>query len=185
MKKLLLAAMGLTGLLASCGGTVVVTYPAVTITQLNSYTSDFYTERVENGQTVRDYVICNDRATNVYMDTSWSGPLARLAANLTYTSNSGATRQNEISTVQFAADTSGRDVFQYTIGANALTSNATALSVKKSSGLSAQSLKPQAIVVSPVAIGTVAVDLWGYNPAGVKSNVLEAPQTIPVLSSCN
>lgn len=183
MKKIALTALGLTGLLASCGPGMIVSPTPVRITTLNSYTTDYYRERVENGQVVRDYVICNDRTTNLYMDVSWTGPLTRLEARLTYTPTAGASTSRVVSTNTFSPDISGRDIFTYTLEANTVT-GAGALSATRSSNLSAQAIKAQAIVVNPANMGTLAVDLWGYNANGVKSNELQAPGTLPVLATC-
>ncbi|MBZ9712116.1 hypothetical protein [Deinococcus multiflagellatus] len=180
MKRAALAALGLMGVLASCNVTVTgPTAQPVTITQLNSYTSDYYYETVENGQTKRNYVICNDRQTRLYLDVSWSGPLSQLGARFTTTRN-GSTSSKEVSTNVFGANTSGRDTFTYTIGAGALPLSA------RSGGptLAAQKLAAQAIVVTPSTMGNVAVDIWGYNPDGLKSRELQAPGTIPIVASC-
>lgn len=171
---MLLGAVGLSAMLASCGGVEVVFEP-VTIKAINSYTSDWYREVTDpiTGQTKREYVICYDRPTTVQMDVSWTGPLSRLDAEFEG-ANTGTTTVK--TTGSFIVDTSGNDVFSYQFAAGMAP-----LSLSKS-GLGAQSIKAQAIIVNPANRGTTFVTVWGYNPNGLKSNEKQAPQGIPVVN---
>lgn len=164
---MMLGAVGLSALLASCGGVVVISDP-VQITAINEYTSDYYYND-QNGNRV--YVICDNRDTNVYMDVSWTGALSRLNARFEGTQDPAI----EKTTGPFVPDVSGRDTFSYTFAPGAAP-----LSVSKSK-LSAQALKSQAIIVNPVQKGATFVTVWGYNPDGLKSNEFEAPKGIPVV----
>ncbi|MFB9992546.1 hypothetical protein ACFFLM_11270 [Deinococcus oregonensis] len=171
MKKLLLGLVGLSAALASCGVTVDVGGP-VTLTALNSYTTDWYRNVSDgNGGTKPEYVICDNRDTTVVMDVSWTGTLTRL--DVSFEGSQGGKVPE--STGQFSPDSSGNDVFTYTFGPRMAP-----LSLKKD-GLSAQALKAQAIVVNPVNKGTTFVTLTGYNLSGQPSNPLVAPQGIPVV----
>ncbi|UQN05860.1 hypothetical protein [Deinococcus sp. QL22] len=171
MKKLLLGLVGLSAALASCGVTVDVGGP-VTITALNSYTTDWYRNVADgNGGTKPEYVICDNRNTTVLMDVSWVGTLAQL--DVRFEGSQGGVLPK--STGQFSPDSSGNDVFSYVFGPNMAP-----LSFKKS-GLSAQALKAQAIIVNPVNKGTTFVTISGYTPSGIMSNELKAPQGIPVV----
>ncbi|THF69949.1 hypothetical protein E7T06_09300 [Deinococcus sp. Arct2-2] len=171
MKKLLLGLVGLSAALASCGVTVDVGGP-VTITALNSYTSDWYRNVPDgNGGTKPEYVICDNRDTTVVMNVSWVGTLAQL--DVSFEGSKGGKLAE--STGQFTPDSSGNDVFTYMFGPNMAP-----LSLNKTA-ISAQSLKPQAIIVNPTNKGTTFVTLTGYSASGLKSNSLVAPQGIPVV----
>ena len=175
MKKMLLGAVGLSAVLASCGDVGVV-YEPVTITAINSFTSDYYRVVTDptTGQPRNEYVICYDRPTTVYMDVSWNGPLSRLDARFEGASTNQTTTKT---TGTFPVDTSGNDTFTYQFAAGAAP-----LSVSKGNNLGAQNLKPQAIIVNPVNKGTTYVTVWGYNPNGLKSNEYDAPGGIPVVT---
>lgn len=171
---MLLGAVGLSAVLASCGSVDIVFDP-VTITAVNSYTSDYYRDVTDptTGQTKREYVICDDRQTTVQMNVSWTGPLSRLDA----TFEGANTRETMTKTTgDFVLDTSGRGDFFYTFDVGMAP-----LSLSKGK-VGAQSLKPQAIIVNPVNKGTTYVTISGYNPDGLKSNEFDAPQGIPVVN---
>lgn len=171
MKKMLLGAVGLSAVLASCGG-VGVTYSPVTITAVNSFTSDHYRVVTDpnTGLPKNEYVICDDRATTVTMDVSWTGPLSRLDAWFEGATTGQTTARR--STGNFPVDSSGRDTFTYTFAAGTAP-----LSVSKGNGLGAQ-----AIVINPVNKGTTYVNVQGFNPNGLPSNIFEAPAGIPVVT---
>lgn len=180
MKKLMLAAAGLTGILASCGSTggpVLTT--SVTITDA-TYTSDFYYEEVQNGTTVPRYVICNDRTNNLYLNVKWSGYLTQFGARFTKELNDGTTTSTEVNSAVSAPVLNGSRTFTYTMGTGATPLN---VSVGGPS-LSAQKVNAQAIVVTPTTIGNVFATVWGYNEAGLKGPELPLPGGIPVLASC-
>ena len=165
MKKVLLTAVGLTGLLAGCGA-VTVAYGPVTLNSAQ-YTSNWSYTNI-NGQT--QYIICDDRDTTVTMDVMWTGPLSRLDALF-----EGATTQRAATTRTtgvFAPDYTGRDTFTYTFGAGMVP-----LGVTKGE---TTALKAQAIVVNPTNKGTSFVTVQGFNPDGVPSNKIQVPQGIPV-----
>ncbi|ASN81037.1 MULTISPECIES: hypothetical protein [Deinococcus] len=162
MKKMLLAAISMTGLLASCGGGFISA--PVDVTAVNGFTSN-WTRTNSQGQ--QEYIICDDRDTTVTMDVSWTGPLAKLDA---YFDGAQGTRFPEgklQTTGWFAPDTSGRDTFTYTFGPGMAP-------LKTSSGV-----KAQAIVINPVQKGTTFVTVTGYNPDGQADSV-QAPGGIPV-----
>ncbi|MDB5045778.1 MAG: hypothetical protein JWQ08_1828 [Deinococcus sp.] len=171
MKKLLLGLVGLSAALASCGGSVDIGGP-LTITALNSYTTDWYRNVPDgNGGLKPEYVICNDRATTVYMDVSWNGPLSQLAVQFQGSNNTTVEKRTSV----FSPDYSGRDVFNYVFQPGMAP-----LSLTKS-GVSAQSVKPQAIIVNPVNQGTTFVNIYGFDAYGIQSNTLVGPQGIPVV----
>ncbi|MFC4425298.1 hypothetical protein [Deinococcus navajonensis] len=165
MKRLLMVALGTSGVLASCTTSGSVPYEAVNLTGVQ-YTSNWsYTDA--NGQT--QYVICDNRDTTVTMNVTWTGPLARLDALF-----EGATTQRAPvvkTTGDFAPDYSGQDTFTYTFAPGLVP-----LAVGKGSS----ALRAQAIVVNPVNRGTSFVSVRGYNPNGLQSNTVQVPQGIPV-----
>ncbi|WP_412029044.1 hypothetical protein [Deinococcus yunweiensis] len=90
MKKLLLAAMGLTGLLASCGGTVVVT-PGVTpvrVTQVTDYDTqytaqaDYYNTSGTKVISAGESMICDNLTTQVFVKFNWTGDLGSATLRL-------------------------------------------------------------------------------------------------------
>ncbi|MCD0169279.1 hypothetical protein [Deinococcus sp. 23YEL01] len=180
MKKLALAAIGLTGILASCGATVSFEGQPVSINGA-TYTSNYYYDSIENGQTKRNYVICNDRSTDLYLDLAWSGGLSQVAARFISTKNDGSSQTKVASTSVFNPIYDSRDRFTYTIGTGAVPLSL----AKSSSSIAVQKLEAQRIIVTPATIGNVAVDVWGYNEFGYKGPELNIPGTIPIVASCN
>jgi len=172
MKKMLLGAVGLSAVLASCG-VDMVGYGPVTLTAVNSFTSDWYRVVTDpnTGQARNEYVICNDERTTVTMDVSWTGPLSQLAAEFEG-ANTRETTQKV--TDRFAADYSGRDQFTYSFNPGMAP-----LSMNKGS---TPNLKAQAIIVNPTNLGTTYLTVWGYNPDGVQSDTITVPQGIPVVN---
>lgn len=157
---MLLAAISMTGLLASCGGGFISA--PVDVTAVNGFTSN-WTRTNSQGQ--EESIICNDRETTVTMDVSWTGPLAKLDATF---EGANTTNKNTTKTTGwFAPDVSGRDTFNYTFGPNMAP-------LKNNEGVTAQ-----AIVVNPVQIGTTYVTVTGYNPDGQTDSAV-APKGIPV-----
>ncbi|GGK32292.1 hypothetical protein GCM10008955_27690 [Deinococcus malanensis] len=152
------------GLLAGCGS-VTVAYEPVTLNSVQ-FTSNWFVE--SNGN--RQYIICNDRETTVFMDVRWTGPLARLDARF---EGQNTTANNTTRTTgYFAPDYSGARQFTYTFGAGMAPQS---LTKGQNAALSAQ-----AIVVNPVNRGTTFLTVTGYNPDGVPSNTIQLPQGIPV-----
>lgn len=186
MKKVLLAAMGLSGVLASCGGSVVVGVGGgyygdgqSTNLQLNSLTN--YRTSWQLSSNVQDqsgrtltagtYIICDNTNTDISVDLTWTGGLSKLGLQLRGV-NSDTYRN--ISVYPYSVvDTSGSGTATYSLGA------AMAPLATKSS------LSAQAIVVNPIT----AVDIKGYtyvraqglDAFGLASNVLTSGYSIPVV----
>lgn len=186
MKRLMMAAVGLTGVLAGCGGVdVVVDYgfapgnqyaPNLKLNEL-SYTTNYQASadfNDQNGNTVRkgDYLICDNRNTTMFVDLEWTGGLNRLYLQFKGL-KTGATK-----TVPFYAfngsDTSGAGQAQFTFG-------------PETAPLSLNTVSPQAIVVNPVIVnvkGNTYVRVQGVDQNGFNSNILESVTAIPVVN-CN
>lgn len=157
---MLLAAVGLSGLLASCGGSVVVgsdTPP--TITSANGLYTD---HRLQVAVTDADtgtvypagtYVVCDNLNTTVQMNVSWTGALYDLDVYATG-GYYGDTHRLDTYTAEGASNDSGTVV--YTFGPRAVP-----LSVNKGKGLTAQ-----AITVNPI----IAVDVKGQTSIVVQGN---------------
>lgn len=185
MKKLALAAIGLTGILASCGATVTVTggftpgsgaSNSLSLKEF-AYSTQYRTTTAftdQNGNTVQagSYVICDNLNTEMYVDLKWQGGLSKLY-------------------VQFEGLTTGdrRNLEFYSYGnvdysgsgraTSTLTPATAPLRVLTQSKLSAQ-----AIVVNPVIVrvkGNTYVKMQGLDEGGQYSNVLTSAQAFPVV----
>lgn len=174
MKKMLLGAVGLSAMLASCGG-VIVADPVTNLTVTGYQTNYQLTTDVrdQNGQTITkgSYVICDNRNTRVGVDVSWRGGLQQLAIQF-----KGA-RTGETKTVATEdygpIDYRGAGRYEYTL----------------QPGMAPQSLKngigAQAIIVNPITNvnvkGYTFVRVQGYDAAGNASNISESVTQIPVV----
>lgn len=167
---MLIAALGLSGLLASCGGDLgtVNNSSPVTITNIGSFTSDWY---YMDG-TTKKYVICRDKTTTVEFNVSWTGPLARLDATFKGGST-GATVTK--STGYFTPDFSGNDVFTYTFDAGMAPQSF-------GKGEAAAKLKAQSIIVTPKNPATTSLTVQGFNQDGNPSNSFPAVLPLEVVT---
>lgn len=178
MKKIVLAAVGLTGLLASCGGTVVV-QPSdpVRNLQLSAYQSQ-YTLPTEYRDTTTGVtyprgtsIICDNLNTRLSVDLTWDGTINMVGARLVGR-DTGATRTVYSSNLGdlYSARPS---TFEFVVGPN------TAPLSMTRTGLSSQ-----AIVVTPVNTFTVKgatfVDVQAQSSDGTVSNVVKSVQALPV-----
>lgn len=176
MKKVLLAAAGLTGLLASCGGSVVIVADPVTSLQLLEYKSGYslptaYTDTsTGTSYPAGTYIICDNLPTRLSATLDWNGDAARFGFQLEGSKGGTATVFTGYSSNGYSANPS---TFEITVGANVAP-----LSVK-ASGLNAQ-----AIVVTPVNTFTVKgytfLNVVGESRDGRRSNVVKSVQGIPV-----
>ncbi|GHF28962.1 hypothetical protein HNQ07_000924 [Deinococcus metalli] len=187
MKKVLLAAIGvagLSGVLASCGTTAVISIGFAPGTQRSStltldsmaYTTNYQTQSAftdQNGNSIAagSYVICDNLSTQMYVDLEWTGGLKNLYVQFKGLST-GATK-----TVPFypfsGVDYSGSGTATYTLGAGTAP-----LSVSPKVGA-------QAIVVSPVIVnvkGNTYVNVQGTDQYGYNSNILTSAQALPVVN---
>ncbi|MFN4252392.1 hypothetical protein [Deinococcus sp.] len=185
MKKLVLAAIGLTGILASCGVTVTVSdgftpgSGASGSLRLNdfAYSTQYRTTTAftdQNGNTVAagSYVICDNLNTEMYVDLTWQGGLSKLYVQFEGL-NTGNKRNLEFysyGNVDYSG--SGR-------ATSTLTPNTAPLRVLTQNKLSAQ-----AIVVNPVIVrvkGNTFVRVQGVDQNGQYSNIKESAQAFPVV----
>lgn len=183
MKKLLIAAVGMTGILAGCGSVTVTGdfgfapggqyAPNLTLKEIgystNYQASANFTD--QNGGTVQkgDYLICDNANTTMFVDLKWTGGLNKL-----YLQFKGLTTGAK-QTVPFYAfnssDTSGSGQAQFTFGPN-------------TAPLSVNKVVPQAIVVNPVIVnvkGNTYVRVQGVDQNGFNSNIIESVTAIPVV----
>ncbi|WP_229777957.1 hypothetical protein [Deinococcus seoulensis] len=185
MKKLALAAIGLTGILASCGATVTVTGGFTPGTGASNslrlkdfaYSTQYRTTTAftdQNGNTVAagSYVICDNLNTEMYVDLTWQGGLSKLYVQFEGL-NTGATKDQQFfSYGQVDYSGSGR-------ATSTLAPNTAPLRVLTQNKLSAQ-----AIVVNPVIVrvkGNTFVRVQGVDQNGQYSNIKESAQAFPVV----
>ncbi|MFC3834728.1 MULTISPECIES: hypothetical protein [Deinococcus] len=183
MKKLMLAAMGLTGLLASCGGGVVTVVDPVRNVSLLEYKSQYslptaYTDTATGTvYPAGSSIICDNFSTKLSATLDWDGDAARFAFQLEGSKGGKATVLT--GTSGGGNGYSGNpSIFEITVGAGVAP-----LSVK-AAGLSAQ-----AIVVDPVNTFTVKgvtfLNIQGQSRDGSVSNVAQSVQGIPVADCTN
>lgn len=159
MKKLLLAALGLTGVLASCGdgGTMADSTPPTLTNASGLYTNHKLTVTATDVDTgtvypAGTYVICDNRNTTIELSVSWTGQLWDLDL-FTIGGYYGSTYDYLGS---YAADGrwNGSGTISYTFGPNA-------------APLSLDSkLSAQAITVNPVT----AIRVKGFTGIAVQGN---------------
>lgn len=168
MKKLLLAALGATGLLASCGGGGVTigsgyygeynSAASAQLTSLTNYTTDY----TYNGT----YVICSDADTTLSFNLNWSGYLSAVGFQL-----KGYNTGNYLNTDTYAVNSSA---------------GSAPVSITVARGMaplkvSSTPIKAQAIVVNPVDLGYTYVRAQGVDGNGYYTNVVETNYSIPVM----
>ncbi|WP_245557761.1 hypothetical protein [Deinococcus apachensis] len=185
MKRMLLGALGLSAVLASCGDITVFipdpipgTQPSPTLTleAVTGYNTSYRLTqdvRDQNGQTITagTNVICDNGNTQMAVDVDWTGGLSRLYAQFK------GLRTGDYENVTFypfgSVDYSGSGTATYTFGPNTAPQ-----SVGKSIGA-------QAIVVNPVTDvnvkGYTYVRLQGLDENGRASNIVESVTAIPVV----
>ena len=179
MKKVLLAAVGLSGLLASCGGSVVVgvggyygddASSTLMLNSITNYRTDWQLSSAVQDQQgnvipANTYVICDNTTTNISFDVNWTGYMAALGLQLKGL-NTGAYENIGVSLIN---SSSGQVSASYAIG----------------SGVAPQNIKPQAIIVNPIT----SVDIKGYtyvraqgiDGTAAASNVVSSTVAIPVV----
>ncbi len=196
MKRLMMAAVGLTGVLASCGGVEVIVEP-ITVTppvlvtptnpgntgtpvsnlQLVAYQSQYtlptaYTD-TKTGTTYAkgSSIICDNLNTRLSVDVDFNGTINQFGVRLEGR-DTGATDtiySGPLGNIRSSNPTR----FEFTVG-----SNVAPLS------LGANKLAPQAIVVTPVNTFTVKgatfVSVQAKSADGTVSNLVDSVQAIPV-----
>ncbi|WP_188902580.1 hypothetical protein [Deinococcus aerophilus] len=179
MKRLMMAAVGLTGVLASCGVDVVVDPGVVPVSnlQLKSYQSQYtlptaYTD-TQTGQTYAkgSSIICDNLNTRLSVDVTFNGTINLFGARLEGR-DTGTTKT--VYSQPLGNTTSGNpSTFEFVVGPNTAP-----LSVK------AGKLGAQAIVVTPVNTFTVKgatfVSVQAQSADGTNSNLVKSVQAIPV-----
>ncbi|GGN34368.1 hypothetical protein [Deinococcus daejeonensis] len=178
MKKIVLAAVGLTGLLASCGGTLIV-QPSdpVRNLQLNAYQSQYtlptaYTDTATGTTYPKGTsIICDNLTTRLNVELTWDGTISMVGARLVGrdTGSTSTVYSSDFGDLYSARPTS----VEFVVGPNTAP-----LSVES------KRLSSQDIVVTPVNTFTVKgatfVDLQAQSSDGTKSNVVQSVQALPV-----
>ncbi|CAM3693036.1 hypothetical protein [Deinococcus frigens] len=180
MKRLLIAAVGLTGVLASCGGVDVIVDPGivpVSNLQLKSYQSQYtlpaaYTDTKTGAVYAKgSSIICDNLNTRLSVDVDYNGTINEFGARLEGR-DTGTTR---FVYSQPLGDVYSNDpsVFEFVV-----TPGTAPLSI------SAGKLGAQAIVVTPVNTFTVKgatfVSVQAKSGDGTTSDVVSSVQAIPV-----
>lgn len=179
MKRVLLGAVGLSALLASCGGSVVVVDPVSNL-QLRSYQSQYtlptaYTDQNGTVYAAGSSVICDNLDTRIQFEADWSGSINEIGARLVGrdTGNTKTVYSGELGSVY----SNGSEAFEFNVAPGVAP-----LSVRKP-GLGAQG-----IVVTPVRTFTVKgasfLDIQARSADGTVSNVAQSVQALPV-ADCN
>ena len=170
------------GLLASCGD-VTVSIPdyfnggrsnTLSINKVSDVRTDWQlTQDVkdQNGGTIKSgsYVICDNKATNIEADVSWTGNLAKLGLQL-----KGVKTGNYINA----------SAYPYTGAAGSGSAKATFAIDKNMAPLS---INAQAIIVNPTPVSNVNVKgytylrVQGQDTSGRVSDVLESNNSLPVV----
>lgn len=183
MKKLALAAIGLTGILASCGVTVTVSdgftpgSDASNSLSLNefAYSTQYRTKtdyRDQNGSFIAagSYIICDNKNTIMYVDLNWTGGLKQVYVQFKGLKTGGT---EGVSFYSYStADYSGSEVLEATFGPGTAP-----LSISGKLGA-------QTIEVNPVILdvkGNTFVKIQGLDEIGRYSNVLTSAQAFPVV----
>lgn len=168
MKKILLAAVGAAGLLASCGGGNVIDSgyygnynpsAGATLTSLSDYTTNW----TYNGTPV----ICNNASTTISFNVNWNGYLNSVGFQF-----KGYNTGNYINTNTYAINSSvGSAKANFTLGVNMAP-----LSVTD------QPITSQSIVVNPTTLGYTYVRAQGVDGNGYYTNVIQSDYSIPVMN---
>ena len=144
MKKMLLGAVGLSAVLASCGGVAVDDTRGVRSEfQLATNVTDVNTGATLNAGT---YVICDNTNTDVELNVSW---LAGTQAINLYAYGEYYGEGKYLATYNVSGTPGGNAALLFTVGAYTAPLN----------------VKPQAIIVTPVT----NVDVKGYTRLGVRA----------------
>lgn len=176
---MLLTAVGLSGVLASCGGTVVVgtggyygegTSTTLTLNSITNYTTDWQLSapvQDQQGNVIpaNTYVICDNTTTNISFDVNWTGYMAAVGLQM----RGLRTDAYKNIGVYLVNSSSGKASASYAVG----------------SGVAPQNIKPQAIIVNPIT----SVDIKGYtyvraqgiDGTAAASNVVSSTVAIPVV----
>lgn len=180
MKKMLIAALGLSGLLASCSN-VTVTIPEITpgtgtssslsLTEIKEFETSYkLTQDVtdQTGQVLKagTSVICDDAETTMFVDVAWTGYLSKL-----YIQFKGLTTEQYKNVAPYTVNAgSGSGTAKYTFAP----------------GMAPLSIQPQSIIVNGkvTRLGNTYVRIQGVDQNGYNSNILESAAAIPVLK-CN
>lgn len=186
MKKIALMAMGLAGVLASCGPVALAFNPFVTTERssvLNLHNVIEYRTSYQLSEAVRDvntnitlpagtYVICDNKVTDVETRFTWSGPLNSIYAQFEGV-KSGEKTGAGLGTYS-GASTAGDGTARFTF-------NPGMAPLSLESGLSAQS-----IVVNPITNvnvkGATQLKIIGVDPNKRVSNVIGASAALPVVN---
>lgn len=182
---MLLGAVGLSALLASCGEITIVipdpipnTQPSTTLKlkAVAGYSTSYRLTqdvRDQNGQTIAagTYVICDNRNTDMTVDVTWTGGLSKLYAQFK------GLRTGDYENVTFypfgSVNYSGSGTATYTFGPG---------TAPQSVG---KNVSVQGIVVNPVTNvnvkGYTYVRLQGLDENGRASNIVESVTAIPVV----
>lgn len=180
MKKILLAAVGMTGLLASCGDITVLpgyyngigTSSSLTLNGITSYTTDWQLSNAvqdQNGNTIaaNTYVICDNKETNLTVGLNWTGGLSKLGIQLKGV-NTG--------------DYKNANFYPYSSVDYSGSGTAT---VKLSTYMAPLSFNQQSITVNPITKvnvkGYTTVSAQGLDSSGLASNVVNSSTKIPVM----
>lgn len=187
MKRLLIAAVGLTGVLASCGVDIVVdprpnpNIVPVSNLKLLSFTSQYVLANdavdVDNGDKYAKgtSIICDNKNTRLSVDVTYNGTINRFGVRL-------EGRDSEQTKTIFSQAlgnvySQNPSVFEFVVGPN------TAPLSVQSAGLNAQS-----IVVTPINTisvkGASFVSVQAESGDGTVSNVVPSVQALPI-ANCN
>ena len=175
MKKMLIAALGLSGLLASCSNVTVTIpdfapgYGSSTNLRLNavSYPTNYraatdYTDQNGNKIAAGTYFICDNLNTTMTITTEWSGTAKDLYVQL-----KGLRTGDEVTNLYSSmsvGDSSGKATVDFNIKPG---------------------MAPQSIVVNPKIItvkGNTYVRVQGVDPSGARSNIFEGVQALPIVT---
>lgn len=168
MKKILLAAVGMTGLLASCGDISISsgyygTSNSTSTASLNSLTN--FTSNYIDGKGTP--IICYDRPTTVSFDLSWSGYLSTVGFQAAGYNTGAYTNTDEYS----VNSGSGSAPVYLTFA-----SGTAPLSVTKNP------ITSQSIIVNPTTKGYTYVRAQGRDRNGNATNVVQTSYSIPVMN---
>lgn len=180
---MLLAAVGLVGLLASCGpnSTLQITIkdanpwltyekaPELKLKDITSFTTNHtLSADVKDSNTGRtiskgSYVICDNMNTQLSVGLTWQGKLSELYAQF-QGMNTGEVLNKTVPNYKIAYPTAGKGTAEFQIGAG---------------------MAPLGITVNPVTVvkvlGETTVALQGVDENGYASNAIAAVNAIPVM----
>lgn len=164
MKKLLLAAIGATGLLASCGdmgGTYSATMNSVDFISDKTLTAPI-TGSDGHVYAKGTYVICDNMTTNIQANVTYTGTINKVTLQLKGV-NTGTYKNVNVYSL---LDSDGN-----------LTTDWFALTP----GMAPLNLKSQAITVNPITVTTIKGYTYMRAQANNSSNIVETSYAIPVV----